>query len=338
MNSLERTLSAIRGQEVDHLPCFPILIAPSCELTGVKQGDYSQNAEIMANTLVKARELIGSDGIYVSRDNWICHEALGGEMIFPEDDEPIGKTVLLESVSDFKKLNVPHPESAPGMSTMISAARKVVEMVGKEYYIQANIDCGPFTMAAILRGTQNFLLDIVLQDEHKIHDLLDFCSEVVIAYGKAMIATGVTGIQYGDSTASLISPDLYEKFVLPYQQKSLHALANPDCDLWVHVCGDCRHILPLLSNLDFQGFEVDSKVELSEVHRQLGSKAIKGNLDTTFLLKESGESVYRATLEMLKKWNLATGLVVSPGCGVPRMTPLDNLRAMMRACKDYKHI
>ena len=336
MNALDRTRSAIKGERVDRLPCFPILIAPACELTGIKQGDYSRNADVMADTLIRARELIGSDGIYVSRDNWICYEALGGEMIFPEDDEPNGRGILLESMSDFRKLNVPDPVSAPGMSTVIAAARKVVEGVGKEYYIQANIDCGPFTMAGILRGTQNFLLDIIIQDEQEVQSFLEFCTEVVISYGKAMIATGVTGIQYGDSTASLISPDLYEKFALPWQEKSLRALANPNTDLWLHICGDTRHILHFLDDLEFQGFEVDAMVDLSEAHQHLGRKALKGNLDTTFLLRESEESVYKATLKMLKKGNFTTGLVVSPGCGVARMTPLGNLRAMMHACEDHR--
>jgi len=337
MNALERTKSAIRNKVVDRLPCFPILIAPACELIGIKQSDYSRDACVMADTLIKARELIGTDGIYVSRDNWICYEALGGEMIFPENDEPYGKRVLIESFDDFRKLRVPEPESAPGMSTVLKAARKVVEEVGKDYYVQANIDCGPFTMAAILRGTQNFLIDIVIQDEREVHSFLEFCTEVVIAYGKAMLKTGVSGIQYGDSTASLISPDLYEKFALPYQKKSLLALANPITDLWLHICGDSRHILHFIRDLDFQGFEIDTNVELSEAHQRLGSKALKGNLDTTFLLRENEESIYMATLDMLKRYNLKSGLVVSPGCGVARMTPLGNLRAMIRACEDFMH-
>jgi uroporphyrinogen decarboxylase len=322
---------------VDRLPCFPILIAPACELTGVRQGDYSRNAGIMADTLIKARDITGFDGIYVSRDNWIFYEALGGEMIFSEDDEPNGKGILLNSIIDFRQLNVPDPNSAPGMNIVLDAARKVVERAGNDYYIQANIDCGPFTMAAILRGAQNFLLDIVMEDEQEVNDFLNFCTDVLIAYGKAMIATGVHGIQYGDSTASLLSPDLYEKFALPHQKRSLEAFANQDTDIWLHICGDSRHILHFLRDIDFQGFEVDAKVDLMEARKLLGTKCLKGNLDTTFLLSEGPENVYNATLEMLNKANMKTGFVVSPGCGVARMTPLENLRAMVRACENFRN-
>ena len=281
MNSLERTRKSICMEAIDCIPVFPILIAPACQLTGTKQSDYSLNPEVMADTLIEARNLIGNDGIYVSRDNWVYHEALGGSMTFPEDGEP-------------------------------------------------------YSLAAILRGTQDFMMDLVTESEHNIREFLCFCTEVVEVYGKAMIATGVHGIQYGDSTASLVGPEHYRKFVLPYQEKSIDALSGTNCDLWLHICGKTDHILHFVRELNIQGFEVDALVEMTTARKLLGDKiAIKGNLDTTFLLQKSADAVYRATQKILNTIDLKTGIIMSPGCGVPRMTPLENLRAMVKACEDY---
>jgi MtaA/CmuA family methyltransferase len=324
-------------EPVDRIPNFPILIAPACQLVGVKQRDYSLNPDVMADTLIKARDLIEADGIYVSRDNWVYHEALGGDLIFPEDDESYSKKPILDSVQEFRKLRVPDPETAPGMKTLLAAARRVVAEVGDLYYIQANVDCGPFSLAAVLRGAEPFLLDLVTEDEKDLQELLDFCSEVVIAYGQAMISTGVHGIQYGDSTASLISPEHYQRFALPYQQKSVAALAGKNCDIWIHICGNTEHLLHFLRPLNIQGFEVDAKVDMVRARELLGERiAIKGNLDTTFLLQRSPEDVYKATQAILRSGHFKTGIVMSPGCGVPRMTSLENLQAMAKACEDYK--
>jgi len=337
MTPLERTQRSIRNQTVDRIPHFPILIAPACQLLGVKQGEYSLNAELMADTLIRSRELLGADGIYVSRDNWVYHQALGGELVFPEDDEPYSKRTVLSSVREFRRLRVPEPEEAPGMNTLLSAARAVVREAGDRYYIQANIDCGPFSLAAVLRGAEAFLLDLVTQDEGDVREFLEFCTEVVVAYGRAMIATGVHGIQYGDSTASLIGPEHYRSFALPYQEKSVEALAGLGCDLWIHICGKTDHLLHFLAPLNIQGFEVDAKVPMTTARRLLGDRiAIKGNLDTTFLLKQTPEAVYEATLQILNSGSFRTGIVMSPGCGVARMTPLENLLAMGRACADYR--
>jgi MtaA/CmuA family methyltransferase len=335
LTSLERTRRAIRGQPVDRTPTFPILLAPACQLVGVKQRDYNLDARVMADTLLQARELCGTDGIYVSRDNWVYHQALGGELTFPEDDESFSRQPLLASIRDFRKLAVPDPEAAAGMRTLLEAARRVVRAAGSSCYVQANIDTGPFSLAAVLRGAQEFLLDLATENERDLGELLDFCSEVVAAYGRAMIRAGVHGVQFGDSTASLISPEHYARFVLPYQERVLTALGATDCDLWIHICGKTDHLLPLLRGLPFQGFEVDAKVDMRTARELLGERiALKGNLDTTFLLTRRPEEVYRASLEILRGFPSKTGLILSPGCGVPRMTPLANLRAMVRACED----
>ena len=57
MNSLQRAKNAIHGKNIDCIPTFPILIAPACQIVGVKQGRYSQDPDIMADTLIEAREL-----------------------------------------------------------------------------------------------------------------------------------------------------------------------------------------------------------------------------------------------------------------------------------------
>jgi MtaA/CmuA family methyltransferase len=336
MTGLERTRAAIRGQPVDRIPTFPILLAPACQLTGVKQRQYNLDAGIMADTLLEARQLCGFDGIYVSRDNWVYHQALGGKLIFPEDDESYSTEVLLGTIREFRRLQVPDPGSAEGMTILLAAARAVVRAAGDAFYIQANIDTGPFSLGAVLRGTQDFLIDLVTENERDLHEFLSFCAEVVVAYGRAMIRTGVHGIQFGDSTASLVSPELYAKFVLPYQERAVDALKDSGGDLWIHICGRTDHLLHLLRDIPFQGFEVDAKVDMLTARTLLGERiALKGNLDTTFLLQRSQAEVRAACLRILNSGNFRTGVILSPGCGVPRMTPLANLQAMVRACEEY---
>ncbi len=334
MTGLQRVRAAMRGQEVDRAPVFPILIAPACQLTGTKQRDYNLDPSVLADTLLGAREMCGFDGIYVSRDNWIYHEALGGHLDFPEDDESFTRTPLLADLGGWRSLSVPDPEKAAGMRTLLAAARRVMAAAGDRFYIQANIDTGPFSLAAVLRGTQAFLMDLATVDEQPLRELLEFCTDVVIAYGRAMIATGVHGIQFGDATASLVSPEDFERFVVPCQRRVLEALAQESCDLWIHICGKTDHVLPLMRDLPFHGFEVDAKVDLGTARRLLGDRiALKGNLDTTYLLQQSADDVRRESVRILRE-GPGTGVVFSPGCGVPRRTPLANLRAMVQAAEE----
>ncbi|MBI4025651.1 MAG: uroporphyrinogen decarboxylase family protein [Verrucomicrobia bacterium] len=337
MNSLDRVQRSMRGLSIDYLPTFSIMIAAACELNGVKQGAYSQDPRIMADTLIQARDLCNFDGIYVSRDNWVIHEALGGPMVFPEDDEPYGPAPLLDSLRDFEKLKIPVPEEAPGMKIVLAAAREIMKRVGSRYYIQANTDCGAFSLAAILRGIQNFMMDLQDEEPALIHAYLEFCSEVVIAYNRAMQCTGVHGVQYGDSVAGLVNYHQYREFVLPVQAKIFRALRNSHCDSWLHICGNPAHVISAIAELPIQGFEVDAMVEMAEARKVMGDKmTLKGNLNTSFLLHETPDAVYRATQDIIQSGNFKTKIIISSGCGVPRMTPLENLRAMARACLEYK--
>lgn len=337
MTSIERIRNAIAGKEVDYFPSILIVLGAACELTNTRQCDYSTCADVMADCLIKCAEMtVGVDGIYVSRDNAVMHQAMGGEVVFPDDAVGMKVGNVLENIRDFEKLSVPDFETSPGSSTVLQAARKVVERVGEEYYVMANIDSGPFSTASSLRGIQNFMMDIVSEDESLLLEYFDFCNELVVGYGKAMQRTGVKGIQIGESPSSLISPELFEKFVFPYIQKSGKALYHEDVDFWLHICGNSKHLLPLLSvdDLNLQVFELDAMVDLDEAYRLLKGKiALKGNLDTIFLSRSTPDEVYNATRDMIIKSGINSSLIVSAGCEVPRETPLENINAMINACK-----
>lgn len=336
MDSLTRTRRSVHGQSVDRVPVFPIAIASACRIMGVKQSDYFTNSEVLADTLLLLREKFGFDGIYVSRDNWVYHEALGGKLEFPEDDETFSKEVILSRMNDFRNLEVPDPWNSPGMKTVLKAAKRVVEKTDNKYYIQANIDTGPFSLAAVLRGAQSFILDLYDENHKDVEDFLKFCTDVVVAYGMAMIETGVHAIQMGDATASLLGAELFKDFALPYLNDALERLSGTGCDLWVHICGDTRHLLPLLKELPMDGFEVDALVDMNTARELLGDKiAIKGNIDTSFILQATANEVYEASMNLLRSGSFRTGIILSPGCGVPKMTPAENLYAMVQAAQDY---
>ncbi|MCF6175281.1 MAG: uroporphyrinogen decarboxylase family protein [Victivallaceae bacterium] len=337
MNSLTRTRRSVRGKTVDRIPVFPILLAPACRIAGVRQYDFFTNSEVLADTLIQARDILGFDGIYVSRDNWVYHEALGGKLEFPKDDESFSKEVLLSRMKDFRSLKVPDPWNAPGMKTVLEAAKRVVEKTDGKYYIQANIDTGPFSLASVLRGAENFIFDLYDENRKDVDDFLRFCTDVVVEYGKAMIDIGVHAIQMGDATASLLGDDLFQNFALPYLNDALERLSGTECDLWVHICGNTKHLLPYLKQLPMEGFELDAMVDMKTARELLGGRiAIKGNIDTSFLLQAGEQEVYDASINLLRRVPHTTGLILSPGCGVPKMTPKKNLIAMLRASQDYK--
>jgi len=330
----ERIRNTIQSKAVDYPASIFIATSVACRLADVKPSEWSTQPSVLADTLIDFTEKSACDGIYVTRDNLVVHEAMGGKVTFPDSGDALGGEPVLTQLKDFSKLTLPDPREAAGMKTVIAAARGAVEKVGDQYYVMANIDCGPVSTAANLRGVQNFMMDIMTEDPELVHGYLRFCTQLVVAYGKAMQATGVHGIQYGDSSASLLSPKLFQEFALPYQRTSIDQLQQDDCDFWLHICGNTSHLLPFLSELDMQVFEVDALVPLASAGKTLTQCAVKGNLDTLALQDLSADQVYEATQAMIVESGLQDRLIVSAGCGVPQMTPLENLQAMTLACRE----
>ncbi len=82
---------------------------------------------------------------------------------------------------------------------------------------------GPFAEYADLRGVENALMDLMDRPELfqeagqvLLHNAIDFAI--------AQIQAGADMIGIGDAAASLIGPDLYAQFVLPFESQLIDAI------------------------------------------------------------------------------------------------------------------
>lgn len=333
MTGRERIRNLLEGRGVDRPPVMASMIAAAAEMRGIPQSRIHQDADLNARTLLGVCRDLELDGAYISSDNWIIHSALGGKVHFPEDDEPVGPRPALDDWDKLDEMRAPDPERDGRMPFMLQAARKAVEMNGGELFIEANIDSGPFQMAGILRGTQRLMEDVTL-DPDKVHRLLRFCVEVATAYATAMARTGVDAIQFGDSTASLMGTAMYEEFVLPYQPPVIEAIRNGGAFPFLHVCGKSDHLTSQLAGVGAACVEIDAPASMAKAVAAFGNRtALRGNVSTTVLKRGTVAEVEREARACLAA--AASGrLILSPGCGVPRGAPPENIRALARVARE----
>jgi uroporphyrinogen decarboxylase len=337
MTGKERASAVIHGKAFDRPPVFASTLAGAAWMQGISQKAFHTCAEKLVDCVVKTSRALKLDGIYVSSDNWIIYEALGGEVMFPEDDEPWGKGALVTDWQDIGRLSLPDPLQPGRMPMMLDAARRVVAAAGNELYVEANIDSGPFQLAMTLREPQQALLD--LEDEpDALRELLEFGAELAIAYGKAMARTGVDGIQFGESSASLVGRRVFEDLILPYDQRVIAALKAEGVDVFLHVCGNSKHLMDGLASSGADCLELDAKVDLDKVFSKVGSRTcVRGNVDTILLLNGPVKSIEAAALTCLRKSRAANGrLILSPGCGVPKYTPAEHVLALVSAAEMFR--
>ncbi len=332
MNGRERIRQLLAGNLTDRPPVMASFIAWGAEARGIPQHRIHQESSTNASTLVGLSRELGLDGVYLSSDNWIIHSALGGTVDFPDDDEPMGRRTVLDEWDRLDDLRVPDPRTAGRMPFMLDVARQAVASNQNEMFLEGNIDSGPFTMAGILRGAQQWMLDVV-EEPQKAHRLLAFCTEVASVYGRAMAATGVDAIQFGDSTATLVGREMYEEFVHPYQKSVIRALGQTGIYPFLHVCGNSNHLTDLLADSGAACVEIDAPADLKRTIDALGDRmAVRGNVPTMLLHDGPVSKVEAAARTCLKIAN-SHRFILSPGCGVPRGTPRENLRALVRVAR-----
>ena len=88
MTGRDRVRAVLAGREPDRTPVLAGMLANAAWLQGVPQRRFHTDAATLASCVVQASRAVGLDGVYVSSDNWVMYQALGGEVVFPDDDEP----------------------------------------------------------------------------------------------------------------------------------------------------------------------------------------------------------------------------------------------------------
>ena len=97
-----------------------------------------------------------------------------------------------------------------------------------------------------MRGVEDLMMDTIERPGF-VDALLDFCTDVLIDYGKALMDAGAHVLILGEALCSpgMISPKYYARTIVPRQQRMVRALNghNRDCPLFMHICGDISSII-----------------------------------------------------------------------------------------------
>jgi uroporphyrinogen decarboxylase len=114
--------------------------------------------------------------------------------------------------------------------------------------------------------------------------LLDRLATMAAAGLRAQVEAGAAAVQLFDSWAGTLSPDLYERAVLPASARVFAGLADLGVPA-IHFGVTTGELLPLLAKAGAQVVGVDWRVPLDEARQRLGPDvAVQGNLDPAVCL------------------------------------------------------
>lgn len=114
--------------------------------------------------------------------------------------------------------------------------------------------------------------------------LVDRLADIAIASLQAQVEAGASAFQLFDSWAGALSPDLYERHVLPASARVFAGLADLGVPA-IHFGVETGELLPLMARAGAGVIGVDWRVPLDEARRRVGpDNAVQGNLDPAVCL------------------------------------------------------
>lgn len=318
MNSKERFLAVINGREADKVPVFPLLMSFAARRYGATYRQFASNGHILAESQLKVRENFALDAITACSDAFRISADLGGEIVFPQDTPPHLAKPLVHGETDLLRLKRPDVRNPAGrMADRIKAVGELARSAGHECMVLGWVDM-PFAEACSLCGVSEFMM-MLYDDAPLAHKILGFLTNIVMEFAVAQVEEGAPMIGAGDAAASLISPELYRQFALPYEKTVCDAVHSAGGLVKLHICGNTSRLLSLMASSGADLFNVDHLVDLTVaaiVYSNAG-KAFKGNLDPVadMLFATPEECAMKAR----KCVDAAKGLpyMLSAGCEVP---------------------
>ena len=326
MKPLERYLATLDGRPVDHLARLPILMQFAAERIGSNYAAFASDYRVLTDANIACAAEFGIDQMNTMSDPYRETQGFGANIIYQPNMVPYCQHHPLEHNPDLSNLPRPNPLEAERMRDRIEAVRVYHHRVGGEYSIMGWVE-GPAAEAADLRRLDNFFVDL-MEDDVYAGELMDLCVDVALEFAHCQVAAGADTIGIGDAVASQVSPAVYERLILPREQRLTRGIKAMGAKVRMHICGNITHLLPGLASLDLDVIDVDHMVSLTQVRQSLGRNvAIGGNLDPVADILRGTPDKIRSKLH---RCYLEAGnpFMVNAGCEIPSATPAQNLQAL----------
>ncbi len=340
MNGCQRIAAALGGERPDVTPVMLHNFMMAAHEAGVPMKTYRTDPVQMARCFIEAVEKYRYDGILVDMDTATLAGAIGVRVMFADDEPAICHGRRLGSLEEARGLEPADVSRYCGIQVWLEAVRLLKRYFGDEIYIRGNCDQCPFALAAAMRGSADWMMDIMSEENHPdARLLLEYCTDATVQFLRLMASTGAHMLSNGDSPAgpSVVSPRLYRSFAMPYEARvtaASHALGLPYIQ---HICGKTEPILEDMVSTGADGLELDYKTDARRARDILaGRTAFVGNIDPSGVLAlGTVPEVERKTRELLEIFSGTAKFILNAGCAIPANTPPDNLRAMIRIAREH---
>lgn len=334
--------SVLRCGPPRRVPLFlPAIYEHKAWFIGSTPSAISRDAGLLTRALLAEYEAVGADALAVGVDVYNLEaEAVGCTVTFYEGADTSIPGIspgnhLLHVGDDLSAARVPNPLKDGRMAVNLDAARHVRRALGDQYWLRGAIS-GPFSLAISLVGAEALFLACYDQTEW-VRGVLDYAGRIIKEFAKAYIDAGAELIVF-DSQASpdLLSPGMYEEFVLPVTRDLVQWSASQGVrDLPLIIGGNTTDIAGLLAQTGANNLLCDFTADFdvwAATCREHG-RAFRRNISPRLIQSGTPDEIYAVAAGELRRGRDLPGFIMGTGV-IAFGTPTANILAIKRACLD----
>jgi uroporphyrinogen decarboxylase len=244
----------------------------------------------------------------------------------------------VRTLSEVEAMRPVHPEADLGY---VMEAIRILRREMKETPLIGF--CGaPFTVASYMiegGSSREFLKTktMMYSAPDVWHALMGKLSPILADYLVAQIRAGAQAVQVFDSWVGALSPQDYERFVLPYSQQVLSAASAEGVPV-IHFGTNTTTVLPLMKRAGGDVIGLDWRVPLDDGWALVGHEvAVQGNLDPALLFAPLDE-IKKRVHDILRRADGLPGHIFNLGHGILQHTPVENVKAVVDMVHEYSSV
>ncbi len=283
--------------------------------------EMCKNPRLSAEVTLLPLKKFKLDAAIIFSDILVPLEPMGVKLEFTKREGPVLPSPIRE-MKQIEKLRIFKPEE--GLSFLLEAIQIVrKEIEGKVPLI--GFSGAPFTLASYLieGGHSNHYTltkGMMFQNQAVWQKLMEKISEVLVLTLNAQIQAGVQAIQLFDSWVGCLSPEDYDRYVLPFSKKVIRGVSK-GVPL-IHFATNSTALLELMRRAGGDVIGIDWRVDLKKAWKQLGYDiGIQGNLDPVVLLGPRS-LIQEKVKKILNRAESRPGHIFNLGHGVLPNTPV----------------
>ncbi len=326
MNSYERVMKRLNGEDVDKIPNLNILMAFNAKLIGVPYSKYATDYNCLVEGNLAAAEMFGIDCVTSISDPAREASGFGSEIVLPHDDIPYVKAPLITDIYEIDSIKTVDPYGSERMLDRIKSCEAFKKQVKGKYPIIGWVE-GVLAEASDLLGISELMVNLMVEKE-ALGDLMEKIYPTQLAFAKAQLDAGADIIGIGDAVASLIGPELYSEFALPYEKMLIDEIHKHGGKTKLHICGNIQPLLPQIATLNSDivdiDWMVDWKTSVDTLEAEGCISSANGNIDPVAVMMQGD----LARVEETVKNRLAVPskrCMISGGCEIPASSPHENM-------------